>query len=222
MIITSIKATNVLKYTSLDLPELPEQGVIAISGLNESGKSTIGETICFALFGRTFSIAEGELDKIIHWGMPECSVTLGFRVADIDYVLWRLLDTEGNHSARLSLAQDPEQAVARGANAVANALFTILGYEFEEFIESFYLAQREISTPHPHSQAIKVMAGIAPLEDFSAEFKADIKSQGDELEQIQVDIESVRQDIGALNIQEGKPGRPGTTASGCATDPCQL
>jgi len=204
MIITSIKATNVLKYASLDLPELPEQGLIAISGLNESGKSTVGETICFALFGRTFSIVEDELEKIIHWGMPECSVTLGFRVADIDYVLWRLLDTEGNHSARLSLAKDPEQAIARGANAVANALYTILGYEFEEFIESFYLAQREISTPHPHSQAIKVMAGIAPLEDVSAEFKAEIKSQSDELQRIQVDIESTRQDISALNIQEGK------------------
>jgi exonuclease SbcC len=204
MIITSVKATNVLKYASLDLPELPEQGLIAISGLNESGKSAIGETICFALFGRTFSIAEGELDKIIHWGMPECTVTLGFRVAGIDYVLWRLLDAEGNHSARLSLAQDQEQAIARGANAVANTLATILGYGFEEFIESFYLAQREISTPHPHSQAIKVMAGIAPLEYVSDEFKAAIKNQGDEPQRMLADIESVRQDITALKIEEGR------------------
>jgi exonuclease SbcC len=204
MIITSIKATNVLQYASLDIPELPEQGLIAISGFNESGKSAVGETICFALFGRTFSIMEGELDKIIRWGMPECSVTLGFRVAEIDYVLWRLLDTEGNHSASLSLAQDPEQAMARGANAVANTLVTILGYEFEEFIESFYLAQREISTPHPHSQAIKVMAGVAPLECVSAEFKADIESQGDELQRFLVDIDSTRKDIVALDIQAGK------------------
>lgn len=65
MIITSIKAENVLKYTSLDLQELPEQGLIAISGLNESGKSTVGETICFALFGRTFSLVEDDLQKII-------------------------------------------------------------------------------------------------------------------------------------------------------------
>jgi exonuclease SbcC len=204
MIITSVKATNVLKYASLDLPELPEQGLIGISGLNESGKSAVGETICFALFGRTFSIAEGELDKIIHWGMPECTVTLGFRVAGIDYVLWRLLDTEGDHSARLSLAQEPEQAIARGANAVANTLATILGYGFEEFIESFYLAQREISTPHPHSQAIKVMAGVAPLEYVSSEFKAAIKSHGDEPQRMLADIESIRRDITALKIEEGR------------------
>jgi exonuclease SbcC len=204
VIITSIKATNVLQYDVLDIPELPEQGLIAVSGFNESGKSAIGETICFALFGRTFSIMEGELDKIIRWGMPECSVTLSFRVGEIDYVLWRLLDTEGNHSASLSLAQDPEQALARGAKAVANTLVTILGYEFEEFIESFYLAQREISTPHPHSQAIKVMAGVAPLECISAEFKADIESQSDELQRFLDDIDSTRKDIDALDIQTGK------------------
>ena len=104
MIITSIKAENVLKYTSLDLQELPEQGLIAISGLNKSGKSTVGETICFALFGRTFSLVEDDLQKIIHWGTPECSVTLGFRAGQIDYVLWRLLDIQGNHSARLTLS----------------------------------------------------------------------------------------------------------------------
>ena len=48
MIIHSINAKNVLKYETLDLQNLPEEGVIAISGFNESGKSTIGETICFA------------------------------------------------------------------------------------------------------------------------------------------------------------------------------
>ena len=34
--------------------------------------------------------------------------------------------------------------------------------EYQEFVESFYPAQREITTPHPHSQAIKIMAGVAP------------------------------------------------------------
>ena len=64
MIIRSVHATNVLKYAELALDNLPATGLIAISGPNESGKSTIGETVCFALFGRTFSVPEDRLEKI--------------------------------------------------------------------------------------------------------------------------------------------------------------
>ena len=66
MIITSVKAQNVLKYAELQLENLPEKGIIAVSGHNESGKSSIGETVCFALFGRTFSLNPEELEKIIN------------------------------------------------------------------------------------------------------------------------------------------------------------
>ncbi len=50
MIIHRVVAHNVLKYGRLILEDLPEQGIIAVSGPNESGKSSIGETICFATF----------------------------------------------------------------------------------------------------------------------------------------------------------------------------
>jgi exonuclease SbcC len=56
MIINRIRSEHVLKYAELDLHHLPQGGLIAISGPNESGKSTIGEIVCFALFGRTFSL----------------------------------------------------------------------------------------------------------------------------------------------------------------------
>ena len=65
MIITDVSADNVLKYARLELNDLPESGIIAIDGLNESGKSTVGETVCFALFGRTFSLDVEELDKLV-------------------------------------------------------------------------------------------------------------------------------------------------------------
>ena len=74
MIIHSVKASNVLKYASLQLEDIPERGLIAITGPNESGKSSIGETVCFALFGRTFSLDFDELTKIIRWDETHCSV----------------------------------------------------------------------------------------------------------------------------------------------------
>ncbi len=62
MIINRLKAENVLKYARLELDPIPAAGLIAIIGDNESGKSSIGESICFALFGRTFSLDTGDLE----------------------------------------------------------------------------------------------------------------------------------------------------------------
>ena len=45
MIITDVKAENVLKYASLELHNLPEHGVIAIDGPNESGKSSLFDAV---------------------------------------------------------------------------------------------------------------------------------------------------------------------------------
>ncbi|WP_457674309.1 AAA family ATPase, partial [Thiolapillus sp.] len=203
MIIKSVKAENVLKYASLELKDLPEQGIIAISGENESGKSTIGETVCFALFGRTFSLGPDNLDKVLRWGEHHCSVVLEFSVDGVDYQLSRFLDRDGNHSARLSKADDIDNPVARGVNSVADKLFEILGYEFDEFVESFYLAQREITTPHPHSVAVKTMAGVAPLERVAQEFEEEIADADEMLAEIDAEVEALRQEQEELDFEEG-------------------
>lgn len=201
MIITRLKASNVLKYQQLEL-QLPEQGLIAISGQNESGKSSIGETVCFALFGRTFSIAPQDLQKVVRWGENHCAVTLNFKVADQEYELSRFLDRDGNHSAKLSIAGEPEP-IARGIAQVGEVLTDLLGFEYEQFVESFYLAQREITTPHPHSQAVKIMAGMAPLERVVREIENEIDERNELLEEVQTECDSVDRELDELGIEEG-------------------
>jgi len=174
MIITRLYAKNVLKYGTLLLEDMPQKGVIGISGPNESGKSSIGETICFALFGRTWSLDEKSRQKVIRWGENRCLVMLRFVAADgKEYEITRHLDSDGNHSARLSLIGEDEH-VTKGADAVKLQLQQILGIKYDEYIESFYLAQRELTTPHPHSDAIKSMAGILSLEKARDEFEREI------------------------------------------------
>ncbi|HID45205.1 MAG TPA: ATPase [Chromatiaceae bacterium] len=203
MIINAVKATNVLKYAELNLQDLPEKGIIAISGENESGKSTIGETVCFALFGRTFSLGPDDLDKVLRWGEHHCAVTLDFTVDGNAYQLSRFLDRDGSHSARLSTADDIENPIARGVSAVSDRLFEILGYEFDEFVESFYLAQREITTPHPHSVAVKTMAGVAPLEYVASGFEDDIAQFDEMTEELEAEAEALNQELEELDFQEG-------------------
>ena len=201
MIITRLDASNLLKYRQLSL-NLPERGLIAISGQNESGKSSIGEAVCFALFGRTFSIGPDDLQKVVRWGENHCSVTLHFKVGEQRYELSRFLDRDGNHSAKLALAGQ-EEPLVRGVAKVDEKLIELLGFEFEQFVESFYLAQREITTPHPHSQAVKIMAGVAPLEDVVAELEGEIEERKDLLEEVQEECDELLREMDRLGFQEG-------------------
>jgi exonuclease SbcC len=189
MIITHLRAENFLKYAELEFSDLPASGLIAVSGPNESGKSTIGETICFALFGRTFSVNADTPGKLIRWGQPRCNVSVDFRGKnDLSYRISRYLDAEGTQGARLESLDDGETTLAKGAEHVAAALPGLTGFDYEEFVESFYLAQRELTTPHPHSHALMAMAGIAPLARIREELQEanvqDAKANADTASQI--------------------------------------
>lgn len=188
MIIRALRAENFLKYQRLEIVNLPRRGIIAISGPNESGKSSIGETLCFALFGRTFSLSASGLPKLIRWGAPHCSVTCEFEAEGEGYRLVRYLDTEGTHNATL-FYKKTDEVLASGKEPVADALFDLLGFEYEEFIDSFYLAQREITKPHPHSYTVKSMAGIVVvdyvLEELETEREALQREANDQSQRLQ-------------------------------------
>jgi DNA repair protein SbcC/Rad50 len=201
MIILSLTAENILKYRRLDLQGLPQRGLIAISGQNESGKSSIGETICFALFGRSFSIEQQDLSKLIHWGENRCSVTIGFRALDGDsYALTRSLDIDGNHSARLCHTDDPETPIALGTDQVAEAMFGLISFGYDEFVESFYLAQREITSPHPHSLTLKTIAGISTLERGAALITQDLQRDDADIKQQQAKSQATMDELTAMEI----------------------
>ena len=203
MIITGLHARNLLKYRELDLNDLPTEGLIGISGQNESGKSSIGETICFALYGRTWSLDENNRQKVIRWGEDRCLAAISFIAPDgKEYQVSRHLDSDGNHSARLSLKGEDE-AIARGAESVKLSLEQILGVKYEEFIESFYLAQRELTAPHPHSDAIKSMAGILTLEKAHESFDREIENFKTGMVNADARHIRIQEDIENLDLEPG-------------------
>ena len=96
MIITHLRAENFLKYAELEFSDLPASGLIAAGGPNDSGKSTIGETIYFALFVRTYAVNADTPGKLIRWGQPRCNVSVDFRGKhDRAYRISRHLNAEG-------------------------------------------------------------------------------------------------------------------------------
>lgn len=201
MIIQHIRAENILKYHRLALTNLPAQGLIAISGANESGKTAIGETLCLALFGRTFSLPGHQVKKIIRWGAIHASVTVDFTVGAEQYQIARYFDAEGQHSVRLT---QNEQPISQDADEVQSHLNRLMGFNYPEFIDSFYLAQREITLPHPQGDTVKDIVGINALERVARTLQQEISQHQAQKTNAKTIITSTNLELMELNLDETK------------------
>ena len=202
MLIQALEANDFRKYETLTISELPEYGVIAISGLNESGKSSIGEAIFFALFGRIFNIDETDLKKLIRWGATSASVKLIIRSnAENDYLIHRTIDSEGNSVAEITHLAD-NVVVARGVNESNHFIVNMLGYDQNTFTDSVFLVARDLKNPDPDSSSIKQMAGIGDYARISDELAANGAINRGAAQQITPAIEAKQSALNGLKIDE--------------------
>lgn len=207
MLINSLTAENFRKYHRLEVTDIPQRGVITVAGQNESGKTSIGEAICFALFGRTFSLDESNLHKIICWGRDAAKVTLNFTDGEGGrYSLYRMLDRDGNSQVKLlrdlPKGESESQVEVETEEAVANALFKILGFDYDAFANSFYLAQRELTTPDPQSHTIKQMAGIGEYSRITKEMLESNKEYEHKITEIRPKIDATQAELNEINLDE--------------------
>ncbi|MHC5037366.1 MAG: AAA family ATPase [Planctomycetota bacterium] len=181
MIIERIQARDFMRFRSLDLRGFPPTGAVAIVGPNESGKSAIGEAICFALFGATPRAPAERAHRAIRWGAPSARVELRFEIPGAGhYTVIRDMDREGGRHARLKPA-DTDVVLAEGVDDVGRELSNLLGFHFGEFRYSFYLAQNEldlldVSAGHATRQVIYKMLGIDLLDRGSGRIKAELET----------------------------------------------
>jgi exonuclease SbcC len=201
MIIHSIVANNVLKYAKLELSNLPEKGKIAISGANESGKTAIVETISFALFGQTFSNNIEHITRTIRWGEPSCSVDMVFTgTGNNSYTISRSVDKQGMHSAELFLSGE-DVPFATGPKAVQDEIIKVCGFDFEQYVDSLYLAQMEITSSASQAETIKAIAGAMPIESIKEDLVREISLEQDRINSIEQEQERIRSQIVSLDIR---------------------
>jgi len=208
MLIKSLDARNFRKYNKLIIKDIPESGVITVEGSNESGKTSIGEAICFALFGRTFFLEESDLPKVVCWGSDDAEVTITFVSGDGDnYTLWRSVNRSGEISAKLAKSQESvdindDQSAISDPEKISHALTKILGFDFDAFSNSFYLAQRELTSPHPQSHTIKQMAGIASYAKINDDLEQDSQRLNETIEELTPQVETNQTKLAELDMDE--------------------
>lgn len=163
MILTKLSATNFMKFRELELSDLPGSGLVGVLGENESGKSTLGHAICFALFGRTARPGAENLSSLIRWGADFAEVELCFEIPGRgSFRIFREIDRLGLHLAQLE-DLDGRRAVC-GTYPVARELAQLLGYSYADFRASVYLAQGELDLPRGRDDlaaAIDRLSGVA-------------------------------------------------------------
>ena len=201
MIIKSLTAENFRKYKRLEIEHIPEQGLISISGENESGKTSIADALSFALFGRTFLTTERNARKLVGWGQKNASVILNFISKGKVYQLTRIVNTDGTVDAQLFSEQEAE-LLADTPDETEEALQEILGYGYETFSDSYYLVQRELSTPHPNSDSIKDMVGIRAYSKISNKMHRANEQDDDELARLRPQYEQAYKDLQNMNIDD--------------------
>lgn len=96
-----------------------EQGVVALRGRNEAGKSTILEAMAYALFGAR-SLRE-PLEDVVTWGrkVSELKVKLDFQLNGVDHRI-----TRSKSGAEI---RDAHKLLATGQNEVTKYVETLLG-----------------------------------------------------------------------------------------------
>lgn len=176
MIIESLQSDNILKYRQLRLNQLPATGTIAIFGVNESGKTAIVETIALALFGRTFQIDASQLDKVILWGESDGRVELAFCGNEGNrYRIERSFDIDRRVSARL-LQSDSGEILAQGPRSVQEQIERLIGFNYSEFVDSIYLAQRDAANHHPSHHTAGAIAGVEQMQQLIATLTEQIEA----------------------------------------------
>lgn len=202
MLIHSLQLTNFKRYADLSIDDLPEEGVIKVGGKNESGKTSIGEAVCFALFGRTFTSEAKHAKRLIRWGEHEASITLVLsNDADEKFKIIRTIKESGLSSVCISRLSD--DSILSGSLAGGEKVISdLLGYDYDTFVDSFCMVQKELTTPDANSNSIKQMAGIGDFGGIVEDLTLERKEEEVALDALKPNYDEETEKLDAIELDE--------------------
>lgn len=161
---------------------LESQGVTLIKGINEyddkassngSGKSSLVESICWCLFGKTSSGVSNTKNRYYKNG---CSVTVKFIKNSESYSITRSIDHKTNGSGIKLIREDTNEDLSCRNKTDTDKLIrtTILPFTQDIFLSTIFLSQGfsgrlSILTPSARKERLEVLANI---EEAVSDFKA--------------------------------------------------
>ena len=172
MRLISLYANNFKKLKIIKPISFPE-GIILISGLNESGKSTLLDAILYALFGRMIRPrAMPSNDDILAYGTDKSTVILRFSIEDRTFEVKREIFRKSPNKAGLVevFSDGVQKLLASGHRSVTSEIEKLLGgITFDEIVASNVVAQKDLNhlVEQSGSDRKKVINVFLNLESFN-------------------------------------------------------
>jgi len=145
--LVSLYASNFKKLV-FEEPLRFKEGVTIISGLNESGKSTVLDAILYVLYGRVMRPPGHVKDTdIIRYGAERATVILEFEVSGRTYRVKREVNRRRANTARLEevLSDGRLKPLATQVRAVTSLIERLFGgITFNEIVCSNIVAQKDL------------------------------------------------------------------------------
>ncbi|MDQ3986789.1 MAG: SMC family ATPase, partial [Actinomycetota bacterium] len=142
--------------------ELEGRNLIAIVGPTGSGKSSILDALCYALYGKTSRFAGGPrgLRSLICSRSDAAAVRLRFSVDETTWVVTRSLPRRGAGQHLLEDEGSGEKHL--GASEVTSRIEELLGLDFGAFCSSVLLAQGQFSRflEAATTERMKILKGV--------------------------------------------------------------
>src|SRR5436853_509189 len=145
--LVSLQAQN-FKKLKLAKPLPLSEGIILITGLNESGKSTILDAVLYALFGRVIRPSKMPSNEdIISYGNGEAQVRLEFDIGENRYrVVREVHKTRPNRATLVEVKPNgTTKALANSVKDVTAEIERLLGgITYDEIVASSVVAQKDL------------------------------------------------------------------------------
>lgn len=202
MIIKALSAQDFRKYENLQLDNLPERGLLAVVGGNESGKSTIGEAIQFGLFGSTAQVDEDEATRLIRWGCEQATVTLRLLLRGHEYRLTRTVNRDGDVMATL-FSTEESTTLADTPEGVAAQLRSLLGYNQKSFGQAFYWSQQSPHSPESDADSLLSLAGLKEYAQLRETLQVENVERTKMIADRQTQREETQAGLETLHIDDG-------------------
>ena len=145
--LVSLQAQN-FKKLKIGKPLPLSEGIILITGLNESGKSTILDAVLYALFGRVIRPSKMPSNEdIISYGNGEAQVRLEFDIGEIRYrVVREVHKTRPNRATLVEVRPNgTTKTLASSVKDVTAEVERLLGgITYDEIVASSVVAQKDL------------------------------------------------------------------------------
>lgn len=178
--------------------EFPSGGRIGIFGGNETGKTTLLQSVEYSLYGlKRGAIAEEARENIISWGKPHADFLIEFTCGDSRYRLTRRISVDGRHTARLVQLNEGDenpQTEVSSLTEIDRLVEQITGMDRDSFTKLVFIKQKDLDALRDLAKAkreelLNKVMGIEIFDTASERIRRDMSSLQSELSEKRVDLE---------------------------------